>query len=141
MTNHEVWVVVAWGLYAGTILRGAYRASGINHTLLLNVTAISHILILFLIGTALVDSTGQFPGFFSAFLTGVFAFLVVGVLFLMLRRKFEWNEALAAVRARASLSAGLAAQVNVHAEHRAIGEGAHADNTLTNLPAPSSSSG
>jgi len=141
MTNHEVWVVVAWGLYVGTILRGAYRASGINHTLTLNVTAASHILILFLIGTALVDSTSQFSGFWSAFLTGALAFAVVGTLFFMLRRKFEWDETLAALQAQANLSAGLPAQETAPQQQRALGEDDPEDSGTANLPVAASSRG
>jgi hypothetical protein len=133
MTNHEVWVVVAWGLFAGTILRGAYRASGINHALPMNVTAASHILLLFLLGAALVDSTGQFSGFWSAFVTGAFAFVVVGALLFMLRRKFEWEETLSAVEARAKASAGLAIQTSVPSDQRAIAEGPHAESETADL--------
>ena len=134
MTNHEVWVVFAWGLYAGTILRGAYRASGINRMRMMDVTAASHILILFLIGSALVESTGQFPSYWSAFLTGASAFAAVGALLFLLRRKFEWDETLAAVRARAEASAGLAIQTSVPSEQRAIGEGPQAESGNADLP-------
>lgn len=141
MTNHEVWVVFAWGLYVGTILRGAYRASGINHTLMLNVTASSHILLLFMIGAALMDSTGQFPDYLSAFLTGIFAFMVIGGSLLMLRRKFEWNETLAMVRERATLTAGLTAHQSVSSQNRAIGDDLHAKSATPNLQLPTNSSG
>jgi len=141
MTNHEVWVGFAWCLYVFAILQGAYRASGINHAAMLNVTSSSHTLILFLIAAALVDSTNQFPDFLSAFLTGAVAFVVIGSSLFMLRRKLEWNETLAAMQARAKLSAGLAAQPAAPAEHRAIEEDSHADSPSTDLPVPTHSPG
>jgi hypothetical protein len=100
---------------------------------MMNVTAASHILILFLIAAALVDSTGQFPGYWSALLTGAFVFAVVATLLFVLRRKFEWDETLAAVKARAEASAGLAIQANVPSEQRAIGEDPHAESENANL--------
>jgi hypothetical protein len=133
MTNHEVWAVFSWCLYVGTILRGAYRASGINRTLPMDVTAASHIMILFLISAALVDSAGQFSGYWIAVLTGAFACTVLGTLLFMLRRKFEWDETLAAVKARAEASAGLAIQATVP-EQRAISEDPHAESETENLP-------
>jgi hypothetical protein len=138
MTNHEVWVVFSWALYGGTILRGAFRASGINHTLMLNVTSGSHILLLFLIGSVLMDSTGQLPGFWSAFLTGAFAFVVIAGGLFVVRRKFEWNETMAVLRARARLSASMEAQPNRPSQHRAIAEGEQADPARANLPATTS---
>jgi hypothetical protein len=140
MTNHEVWVGCAWSLYVFAILQGAYRASGINHAAMLNVTSSSHILILFLLGSALVDSTSQFPDFFSAFLTGILAFMVIGASLFLLRRKLEWNETLAALRTRAALSAGLAAQPGTPSQHRDIVESPQAAPAPANLPATRNSS-
>ncbi len=121
MTNHQVWTGFSWFLYAGTIMRGAYRASGINKAMTLNVTSGSQLLVMFMLASVLVFSTGQFPSFFTAFFAGLGVGAVLAALLFVLRRHFEWRETLAEMAARARASGGLKAQAGRSEERPSAG--------------------